>query len=56
VGNIAFDQQRFVATTGDRQLESGDGSCWQAIDGARVPAGGLLARTNGAVSKASPAE
>ena len=56
VGKIAFDHERFVATTGDLHLESSDGSHWRAIDSATVPAGGLLARTNVAVSKIGPAK
>jgi photosystem II stability/assembly factor-like uncharacterized protein len=56
LGHMVFDRERFVATTGGLQLESGDGSHWQVIDGAAVPAGGLSARTNLAVSKASPVE
>jgi photosystem II stability/assembly factor-like uncharacterized protein len=56
VSNMAFVHERFVATTGDRHLASSDGSRWQAIDSAAVPVGGLLARTNVTVSKASPAE
>jgi hypothetical protein len=50
VGNMVFDREHFVATTGDLHLASIDGSRWQAIDGATVPAGGLSARTSMAVS------
>jgi photosystem II stability/assembly factor-like uncharacterized protein len=51
VGNMVFDREHFVATVGDLHLESTDGSRWQAIQSATVPAGGLLAPTNVAVSK-----
>jgi photosystem II stability/assembly factor-like uncharacterized protein len=51
VGNMVFDREHFVATIGDLHLESTDGSRWQAIESATVPAGGLLAPTNVAVSK-----
>jgi hypothetical protein len=56
VGKIAFNHERFVATTGDRQLALGDGSHWKPINNAAVAADGLLARTNVTVLKASPAE
>ncbi|MBI2949317.1 MAG: hypothetical protein HYY23_16875 [Verrucomicrobia bacterium] len=56
VGEIAFKHGCFVATTGDQYLESRDGAHWQAINGATVPAGGLLARTNVTVSKVGPAQ
>lgn len=54
VGKIAFDRERFVATTGDLQLASSDGSHWQL--GSGTTAGGWLARTNATVSKASLTE
>lgn len=56
VGKIVFDHERFVAKAGSLHLESGDGSHWQAINGATISAGGLLARTNVTVSKSSLAE
>jgi photosystem II stability/assembly factor-like uncharacterized protein len=56
VSNMTFDRERFVATTGDRQLASSDGSRWQAIDSAAVPAGGLLVRTNVTAPKVSTAK
>lgn len=56
VGNISFDHERFVARAGDLHLESSDGSHWQAVAGATVPSGGLLARSNVTVSKVGSAE
>ena len=56
VGHLAFAHKRFVATIADLQLESSDGSCWQAIAVTAVPAGGRLARTNVTDSQASPAK
>jgi hypothetical protein len=56
VSNMVFDRACFVATAGDLQFASSDGSRWQAIGSAAVPAGGLLVRTNVTVSKANPAE
>jgi hypothetical protein len=56
LSNISFKHERFVVMTGDLHLESSDGWHWQAIDGATIPAGGLLVHTNVTVSKASLAE
>jgi hypothetical protein len=56
VGNISFKHGRFVATTGDRHLVSNDGSHWQAIEDASIPADGLVAYTNVTVSQTSLAE
>jgi photosystem II stability/assembly factor-like uncharacterized protein len=56
VGHLAFAHKRFVATIADLQLESSDGSCWQAIAVTAVPAGGRLACTNVTDSQASPAK
>jgi photosystem II stability/assembly factor-like uncharacterized protein len=56
VGNISFEREHFIATAGDLRLESSNGSHWQAIDGASVPAGALLARTNGTISRPGSAE
>jgi len=48
---MVFDREHFVATVGDLHLESTDGSRWQAIESATVPAGGLLAPSNVTASK-----
>ncbi len=52
VGQIAFDHERFVATTGNSQLTSIDGARW-TIDSDTVPGNGKSAYANVAVLNAS---